>query len=80
LGARFADVVNCDRFVTDLSALNRVWAEFFRDAKPATTTVQAVRLANRSTLPGRDQCCRGDRLEPTRQRRTLAMLELLTAR
>jgi enamine deaminase RidA (YjgF/YER057c/UK114 family) len=32
VGARFADVVTADRFVTDLSdqdALNRVWAEFF---------------------------------------------------
>jgi len=26
-------------------ALNRVWAEYFHDAKPATTTVQVVRLA-----------------------------------
>ena len=37
-----------DRFVTDLSdqdALNRIWGEYFRDAKPATTTVQVVRLA-----------------------------------
>ena len=44
----FADVVTADRFVTDLSdqdALNRVWGEYFRDAKPATTTVQVVRLA-----------------------------------
>ena len=48
VGARFADVVTADRFVTDLSdqdALNRVWAEYFKDAKPATTTVQVVRLA-----------------------------------
>jgi enamine deaminase RidA (YjgF/YER057c/UK114 family) len=48
VGASFADVVTADRFVTDLSnqdALNRVWAEYFRDAKPATTTVQIVRLA-----------------------------------
>jgi len=48
VGARFADVVTADRFVTDLSdqdALNRVWGEYFRDAKPATTTVQVVRLA-----------------------------------
>ena len=46
--ATFADVVTADRFVTDLSdqdALNRVWGEYFRDAKPATTTVQVVRLA-----------------------------------
>ncbi len=48
VGASFADVVEADRFVTDLTdqdALNRVWAEFFKDAKPATTTVQVVRLA-----------------------------------
>ena len=48
VGASFADEVTCDRFVTDLSdqdALNRVWAEFFGDARPATTTVQVVRLA-----------------------------------
>src|ERR1700730_6625954 len=48
VGASFADVVTADRFVTDLSdqdALNRVWGEYFRDAKPATTTVQVVRLA-----------------------------------
>jgi enamine deaminase RidA (YjgF/YER057c/UK114 family) len=47
-GASFADVVTATRFVTDLSdqnALNRVWAEYFGDAKPATTTVQVVRLA-----------------------------------
>ncbi len=43
VGATFADVVTADRFVTDLSdqdALNRVWAEYFRDAKPATTTAR----------------------------------------
>jgi enamine deaminase RidA (YjgF/YER057c/UK114 family) len=48
VGATFADVVKADRFVTDLAdqdALNRVWAEYFGDAKPATTTVQVVRLA-----------------------------------
>jgi enamine deaminase RidA (YjgF/YER057c/UK114 family) len=48
VGAGFADVVTADRFVTDLTeqdALNRVWAEYFCDAKPATTTVQVVRLA-----------------------------------
>ena len=48
VGANFADIVTADRFVTDLSdqdALNRVWAEYFRDAKPATTTVQVVKLA-----------------------------------
>jgi enamine deaminase RidA (YjgF/YER057c/UK114 family) len=48
VGANFADVVTADRFVTDLSdqdALNSVWAEYFANAKPATTTVQVVRLA-----------------------------------
>jgi 2-iminobutanoate/2-iminopropanoate deaminase len=48
VGATFADIVEADRFVTDLTdqdALNRVWAEYFKDAKPATTTVQVVRLA-----------------------------------
>ena len=47
VGADFADVVTADRFVTDLTdqdALNRVWGEYFRDSKPATTTVQVVRL------------------------------------
>jgi 2-iminobutanoate/2-iminopropanoate deaminase len=47
-GATFADVVTASRFVTDLAdqdALNRVWSEYFRDAKPATTTVQVVQLA-----------------------------------
>ena len=37
VGADFGDVVTADRFVTDLTdqdALNRVWAEYFRDAKP----------------------------------------------
>jgi len=48
VGANFADIVTAGRFVTDLSdqdALNRVWAEYFGNAKPATTTVQVVRLA-----------------------------------
>ena len=48
VGATFADVVTADRFVTDLSeqdALNRVWGEYFLNVKPATTTVQVVRLA-----------------------------------
>jgi 2-iminobutanoate/2-iminopropanoate deaminase len=47
-GATFADIVTATRFVTDLSdqdALNRVWADYFGDAKPATTTVQVVALA-----------------------------------
>jgi len=48
VGANFGDIVKADRFVTDLKdqdALNRVWADYFGDAKPATTTVQVVRLA-----------------------------------
>jgi 2-iminobutanoate/2-iminopropanoate deaminase len=48
VGASFADIVTADRFVTDLTdqdALNRVWGEYFGAAKPATTTVQVVRLA-----------------------------------
>lgn len=47
-GAGFGDVVTASRFVTDLSgqdAMNEVWAEFFGDARPATTTVQVVQLA-----------------------------------
>lgn len=47
-GAGFGDVVTAGRFVTDLAeqdAMNEVWAEFFGDARPATTTVQVVRLA-----------------------------------
>jgi 2-iminobutanoate/2-iminopropanoate deaminase len=48
VGASFADVVSAERFLTDMDqqdALNRVWAEYFGLAKPATTTVQVVRLA-----------------------------------
>ena len=47
-GATFDDVVTADRFLTDMEEqddLNKVWAEFFGDAKPATTTVQVVRMA-----------------------------------
>jgi enamine deaminase RidA (YjgF/YER057c/UK114 family) len=47
-GARFADIVSATRFVTDLTdqdALNRIWADYFGEAKPATTTVQVVALA-----------------------------------
>ena len=47
-GASFADVVTATRFVTDLTdqdALNRAWGEYFRDAKPTTTTIQVVQLA-----------------------------------
>ena len=48
VGVTFTDIVTADRFVNDLSdhdSLNRVWAEYFGEAKPATTTVQVVRLA-----------------------------------
>ncbi len=48
IGADFSDIVSATRFVTDLSdqdSLNRVWAEYFGDNKPTTTTVQVVRLA-----------------------------------
>ena len=46
--AGFNDVISVDRFLTDMDEqddLNRVWAEFFGEAKPATTTVQVVRMA-----------------------------------
>ena len=48
VGARFADIVTANRFVTDLSdqdSMNKVWAEYFGEAKPTTTTVQVVQLA-----------------------------------
>ncbi len=48
VGATFNDVVVADRFLTEMETqddLNRVWAEYFGDSKPATTTVQVVRLA-----------------------------------
>ena len=48
VGADFSDIVCANRFVTDLGdqdSLNRVWAEYFGDAKPTTTTVQVVALA-----------------------------------
>ena len=48
VGAAFADIVTATRFVTDLAdqdAMNEVWAEYFGQAKPATTTVQVVQLA-----------------------------------
>ena len=48
VGGNFADIVTANRFVTDLSdqdSLNRVWAEYFGDNKPTTTTVQVVQLA-----------------------------------
>ena len=47
-GSSFEDVISADRFLTDMEEqddLNKVWAEYFGDAKPATTTVQVVRLA-----------------------------------
>ena len=47
-GATFADIVVADRYLTNMEqqdVLNKVWAEYFGDAKPATTTVQIVRLA-----------------------------------
>ena len=47
-GSCFEDVISADRFLTDMEEqddLNKVWAEYFGDAKPATTTVQVVRLA-----------------------------------
>ena len=46
--ADFGDVVSANRFVTDLAdqdSLNKVWAEYFGDNKPTTTTVQVVQLA-----------------------------------
>ena len=48
VGATFDDIVTADRFLTDMSdqdVLNKVWAEYFGDNKPATTTVQIVQLA-----------------------------------
>ena len=48
VGATFDDVVSANRFVTDLSdqdAMNDVWAQFFGNNKPTTTTVQVVLLA-----------------------------------
>jgi len=48
VGITFADIVTANRYVTDLSdqdSLNRVWAEYFGDNKPTTTTVQVVQLA-----------------------------------
>ena len=48
VGAAFDDIVTASRYVTDLSdqdSMNKVWAEYFGDAKPATTTVEVVQLA-----------------------------------
>jgi len=47
-GATFDDVISADRFLTDMEEqddLNTVWAEYFGESKPATTTVQVVRMA-----------------------------------
>ena len=51
--ATFADIMR-PRIVrvtdlTDQDALNRVWGEYFGDAKPTTTTVQVVRLTTDRT-------------------------------
>ncbi len=43
-GATLADVVKCAVFLADIrdfAAMNAVYAEYFGDAKPARTTVQA---------------------------------------
>ena len=48
VGATFDDIVSANRFVTDLGdqdSMNKVWAEYFGDNKPTTTTVQVVKLA-----------------------------------
>jgi 2-iminobutanoate/2-iminopropanoate deaminase len=55
VGASFADIVTADRFVTDLSdqdALNRVWADYFGEARPTTTTVQVDQRDCRDRLTG----------------------------
>ena len=44
-GARHIFLVARDPVSSDQDALNRLWGEYFRDSKPATTTVQVVRLA-----------------------------------
>ena len=49
-GADLEDVVRCSVFLSDIrdfAAMNKVYAEFFGDIRPARTTVQAV-------LPGTD--------------------------
>ncbi len=48
VGASFSDIVSANRYLTDLTdqdSLNAVWAEYFGDNKPTTTTVQVVQLA-----------------------------------
>ena len=49
-GADLSDVVAASRYFTtlepdDQNTFNRVWAEYFGDHRPSTTTVQVVRLA-----------------------------------
>ncbi len=47
-GAGFGDVIEASRFLTNMDQqdiLNKVWGDYFDDHKPATTTVQVVRLA-----------------------------------
>ena len=47
-GVGFDDIVTANRYVTDLTKqddLNQLWAEYFGDNKPTTTTVQVVQLA-----------------------------------
>ena len=44
-GAELADVVKCSVFLADIGdfgAMNKVYAEFFGDIRPARTTVQAA--------------------------------------
>ena len=44
-GASMADVVKCSVFLSDIrdfAAMNAVYAEYFGEAKPARTTVQAT--------------------------------------
>ncbi len=48
VGATFSDIVSANRYLTDLTdqdSLNAVWADYFGDNKPTTTTVQVVQLA-----------------------------------
>ena len=47
-GASLADVVKCTVYLTDhreFAGMNAVYAEFFGDAKPARTTVEAQMVA-----------------------------------
>lgn len=48
-GASFSDVVKCSCFLADLAdfeGFNRTYGEFFRDVRPARTTVQAGLMKN----------------------------------